>query len=107
MTRAQAAILRQVGTPMSIETIEVGPLAPGDVRIRAASLCRTDLEALEGQLGVPPPAVLGHEAAGEIAEIGTGLPNLTPGDHVVLSRNHCQSEISETIRSVILFGGSA
>ena len=58
MTRAQAAILRQVGTPMSVETIEVGPLAPVDVRVRAASLSHTDLEALEGQLAVPPPASL-------------------------------------------------
>ena len=39
---------------MSIETLEVGPLAPGDVlvRVRAASLCHTDLEAIEGALAV-------------------------------------------------------
>jgi S-(hydroxymethyl)glutathione dehydrogenase / alcohol dehydrogenase len=89
---ARAAVLREVGRPMSIETVRVGPVAPGDVRvrIRAASLCHTDLEAIEGQLAVALPAVLGHEAAGEVAEIGEGVEGLSAGDRVVLSWNpHC------------------
>lgn len=61
MTQARAAVLRQIKAPMTIETIDVEPLAPGDVlvRIRAASLCHTDREAIEGALGVPLAAVLG------------------------------------------------
>jgi S-(hydroxymethyl)glutathione dehydrogenase / alcohol dehydrogenase len=92
MLRARAAVLRQTGTPMTIETVEIGPVAPSDVlvRIRAASLCHTDLEAIEGSLGIKPPAVLGHEAAGEIAELGDGVTDLAVGDRVVLSWNpHC------------------
>ncbi|HET6607853.1 MAG TPA: Zn-dependent alcohol dehydrogenase [Rhodopila sp.] len=92
MPKAQAAVLRQTSTPMSIETIDVGPLAPGDVlvRVRAASLCHTDLEAIEGALAVPLPAVLGHEAAGEIVETGSAVETLGVGDRVVLSWNpHC------------------
>jgi S-(hydroxymethyl)glutathione dehydrogenase/alcohol dehydrogenase len=92
MPKAQAAVLRRTNAPMSIETIDVGPLSPGDVlvRIRAASLCHTDLEAIEGALAVPLPAVLGHEAAGEIAEVGPGVETLGVGDRVVLSWNpHC------------------
>jgi S-(hydroxymethyl)glutathione dehydrogenase / alcohol dehydrogenase len=92
MTQARAAVLRQTRTPMAIETVEVGPVAPGDVlvRIRAASLCHTDLEAIEGALAVQLPAVLGHEAAGEIAEVGDGVADLAVGDRVVLSWNpHC------------------
>ncbi len=94
MPKAQAAVLRRTNAPMTIETIDVGPLAPGDVlvRIRAASLCHTDLEAMEGALSVPLPAVLGHEAAGEIAETGSGVEGLGIGDRVVLSWNpHCGS----------------
>ena len=58
MPKARAAVLRQTSTPMSIESIDVGPVAPGDVlvRIRAASLCHTDLEAIEGALAVKLPA---------------------------------------------------
>ena len=90
--QTRAAVLRQTNAPMTIETIAVGPLAPGDVlvRIRAASLCHTDLEAIEGQLAVQLPAVLGHEAAGEIAEVGAEVTTLKRGDRVVLSWNpHC------------------
>ena len=92
MLQARAAVLRQTGTPMVIETVDVGPIAPGDVvvRIRAASLCHTDLEAIEGALAVQLPAVLGHEAAGEVAEFGAGVSDLAVGDRVVLSWNpHC------------------
>jgi len=92
MPSAKAAVLRQTGAPMTIETVEVGPIAPGDVlvRMRAASLCHTDLEAIEGQLAVPLPAVLGHEAAGEVAELGADVTGLKVGDRVVLSWNpHC------------------
>jgi S-(hydroxymethyl)glutathione dehydrogenase/alcohol dehydrogenase len=92
MPKAKAAVLRQTGAPMTIETLDVGPLAPGDVlvRIRAASLCHTDLEAIEGSLAVALPAVLGHEAAGEVAELGAGVGELAIGDRVVLSWNpHC------------------
>ena len=77
---------------MRIETIGIGPLAPGDVlvRIRAASLCHTDLEVIEGQLSVKLPAVLGHEAAREVIETAPGVDTLTVGDSVALSWNpHC------------------
>src|ERR1700742_5094679 len=92
MVHARAAVLRQTGKPLSIETVEGGPVAEGDVPVlvRAASLCHTDLEAIEGALAVPLPAVLGHEAAGEIAEFGPGVETLGVGDRVVLSWNpHC------------------
>lgn len=89
---ARAAVLRAVNTPMAVETVSVGPLAAGDVlvRIRAASLCHTDLEVIEGSLGLKLPAVLGHEAAGEVAALGEGVSELAVGDRVVLSWNpHC------------------
>src|ERR1700679_3493120 len=92
MWKSRAAVLRQTGAPMTVETLEVGPLAAGDVlvRVRAASLCHTDLEAIEGALAVALPAVLGHEAAGEIAAIGDAVSDLAMGDRVVLSWNpHC------------------
>lgn len=92
MMQARAAVLRRTGAKLAIETIEVGPLGPGDVlvRVRAASLCHTDLEAIDGGLAVPLPAVLGHEAAGEVAEAGPSAAGLKRGDRVVLSWNpHC------------------
>ena len=66
MIRARAALLRQIGAPLSLETITLGPPGPGDVLvcIRAAGLCHTDPEAIEGQLEVPLPAASWPSTAG-------------------------------------------
>ncbi|MBX6741028.1 MAG: Zn-dependent alcohol dehydrogenase [Acetobacteraceae bacterium] len=90
--QARAAVLREVGRPMAIERVRVGPVGPGDVlvKILAASLCHTDLEVIEGQLALRLPAVLGHEAAGTVAALGEGVTGLSIDDPVVLSWNpHC------------------
>src|ERR1019366_3487314 len=80
MWTSRAAVLRRTGVPMTIETLEVGPLASGDVlvRVRAASLCHTDLEAIDGALAVRLPAVLGHGAGGEIAAEAAGERAFSP-----------------------------
>jgi S-(hydroxymethyl)glutathione dehydrogenase / alcohol dehydrogenase len=87
-----AAVLTQAGAPLSIERLTLGPCGEHDViiRIRATSLCHTDLEATRGDLGVPLPFVPGHEAAGIVEWIGESVQRVTRGDHVVVSWNpHC------------------
>jgi NAD+-dependent secondary alcohol dehydrogenase Adh1 len=58
------------------------------VKIGGAGVCRTDLHIMEGQwdaaMGTPLPYILGHENAGWIHEIGSGVSNLTVGDTVIL-----------------------
>ena len=88
----RAAVLHAAQTPMSIETITAAALKPNDVlvRIRAAGLCHTDLEVIEGSLRYPLPIVLGHEAAGVVEQVGAAARGVAAGDHVVLSWNpHC------------------
>jgi S-(hydroxymethyl)glutathione dehydrogenase/alcohol dehydrogenase len=90
--RFKAAVLNQVGAPLSIEEIELGELAPTDVlvRVRASGLCHTDLEVIEGSLAYPLPIVLGHEGAGVVERVGRDVTQVKPGDHVVCSWNpHC------------------
>jgi S-(hydroxymethyl)glutathione dehydrogenase/alcohol dehydrogenase len=90
--RFRAAVLHRPGARLTMETVDAAPLKPGDVlvRVRATSLCHTDLEVIEGQLVYPMPIVLGHEAAGTIEEIGAGVHGLVRGDSVVISWNpHC------------------
>lgn len=90
--RYEAAVLHSPRTPLVIETVTASPLGVDDVlvRIRAAGLCHTDLEVIEGGLRFPMPIVLGHEAAGEVAAVGAAVQGVAPGDHVVLSWNpHC------------------
>lgn len=83
------AVLRQVNEPLQIESLSIKQLADTDVvvRIRATSLCHTDLESVEGALGTPVPFIPGHEAAGVVEWIGKGVRKLKPGDHVVVSWN--------------------
>src|ERR1700738_3112465 len=90
--RYRAAVLHAAQTPLSIETVTASALRSTDVlvRIRAAGLCHTDLEVIEGSLRYPMPIVLGHEAAGIVADTGGAVTRVRKGDHVILSWNpHC------------------
>jgi S-(hydroxymethyl)glutathione dehydrogenase/alcohol dehydrogenase len=88
----RAAVLHAPQTPLSVETVTAADLKPTDVlvRLRAAGLCHTDLEVIEGSLRYPMPIVLGHEAAGVVERVGAAARGVKAGDHVVLSWNpHC------------------
>ncbi len=82
----RAAVAFEAGKPLSIETVQLeGPRA-GEVlvEIMATGLCHTDAYTLSGQ---DPeglfPAILGHEGAGIVREVGPGVKSLKPGDHVI------------------------
>ena len=88
----RAAVLHQAGKPLAIEQVSSGGPAPTDVvvRVRAAGLCHTDLEVIDGSLRYPLPMILGHEAAGIVEQIGPAVDTVKVGDHVILSWNpHC------------------
>jgi S-(hydroxymethyl)glutathione dehydrogenase/alcohol dehydrogenase len=88
----RAAVLHQIDAPLSIESVELGPLKPTDVlvRVQASGLCHTDLEVIQGSLAYPLPIVLGHEGAGIVERVGSAVTQVKPGDHVVCSWNpHC------------------
>jgi S-(hydroxymethyl)glutathione dehydrogenase / alcohol dehydrogenase len=88
----RAAVLHAAQTPFRIEKVTAAELQPTDVlvRIRAAGLCHTDLEVIDGSLRYPMPIVLGHEAAGVVEQTGAAARGVKVGDHVVLSWNpHC------------------
>ncbi|CAM5494634.1 zinc-dependent alcohol dehydrogenase [Streptomyces xanthochromogenes] len=70
-----AAVLNALGKPLEIEARPRPVPAPGQalIRVRAAGLCHTDLHLADGSALTPPlPLVLGHEIAGEVAEVGAG-----------------------------------
>ena len=88
----RAAVLHQSGTPLSIERVSLAAPMPTDVvvKVRAAGLCHTDLEVIDGSLRYPLPMILGHEAAGVVEEVGSAVHDVHAGDRVVLSWNpHC------------------
>ena len=94
MIRFRGALLRTSGLrrsyaqsrPVEIAELELPDPGPGEVlvKIRAASLCRSDLSVVTGARPWPLPMVIGHEAAGCVERIGANVTTVTPGDEVVL-----------------------
>ncbi len=93
-TKLRAAVLRAAGMarpyakgrPLGIEELELPPPQEGEVlvRIRAASLCHSDLSVVNGDRRWPLPIVPGHEAAGVVEETGPGVSSVRKGDRVAL-----------------------
>ena len=83
----QAAVLHEIGKPVEIADLAIEAPHAGEVRIEVAAsgICRSDLSVTTGTLRSPLPVVLGHEAAGVVAELGEGVCDLAVGDHVVVS----------------------
>jgi S-(hydroxymethyl)glutathione dehydrogenase/alcohol dehydrogenase len=97
MPMARAAVLEDYETPLQVWEVRVDDPGPGEVlvRIAASGVCHTDEHVITGDLPLPLPMVLGHEAAGVVEAVGAGATRLKPGDRVVLSWlpacGHCQA----------------
>ncbi|MCX6393941.1 MAG: alcohol dehydrogenase catalytic domain-containing protein [Solirubrobacterales bacterium] len=95
MTTVRAAVLTRTGdqgpfaSTRPIEIRELSLEAPGPdeirVQIRAAGICHSDLSVVNGSRPRPVPMVLGHEAAGEVIEVGAQPSEFQVGDRVVLA----------------------
>ena len=82
----KAAVLREVGKPLSIETIQISTVAAG--------VCHSDVHFVDGSYPYPLPAVLGHESAGIVEQVGSEVRTVKPGDHVITCLSafcgHCE-----------------
>lgn len=88
-----AAVADKPGAPLELKKVQLQDLQPGEIRVKvvATGICHADVLARDQAYPVPLPAVLGHEGAGIIEEVGAGVSTLAPGDHVVLGFNFCGS----------------
>ena len=84
--RTRAAVATKAGAPLEIMEVNLAGPRAGEVlvEIRATGICHTDEFTLSG---ADPeglfPAILGHEGAGVVLEVGEGVKSLKPGDHVI------------------------
>ena len=88
----QAAVLRQTGQRMEIEDISIAKPQGREVlvRLQAVGVCHSDLHIINGDFPHPLPAVLGHEAAGIVEQVGPEVRHLKPGDRVIVCLTfHC------------------
>jgi len=84
--QTRAAIARKAGDALSLETVDLEGPREGEVlvEIKATGICHTDEYTLSG---ADPeglfPAILGHEGAGVVVDVGRGVTSLKQGDHVI------------------------
>src|SRR5665213_3298709 len=84
--QTRAAIAREAGKPLTIETVNLDGPRDGEVlvEIKATGICHTDAYTLSG---ADPeglfPAILGHEGAGIVVDVGRGVTSVKKGDHVI------------------------
>ena len=85
--KAKAALCREHNKPVVVEEIAVGAPKRGEVTVKlgACGVCHSDLSAITGTIALPLPLVLGHEGAGVVEQVGEGVADLAPGDHVIFS----------------------
>ena len=82
----RAAVAFEAGKPLEVTTVQLDGPQPGEVlvEIKATGICHTDEFT---RSGADPegifPAILGHEGAGVVVEVGSGVTSLKPGDHVI------------------------
>ena len=87
MSRIRAAVCRAFGEPLTIEELELAPPGTGEVEvaIRACAVCHSDIAYADGAWGGRLPVVYGHEASGEVSEVGPGVTGFRPGDRVIVT----------------------
>ncbi|MEN9936316.1 MAG: hypothetical protein RLZZ387_2895 [Chloroflexota bacterium] len=93
--RTHAAVLYELGRPtpyadsraLVVDEVELDGPGEGEVLVEMASagLCHSDLSVIDGSRPRPMPMVMGHEAAGVVREVGPGVADLRPDDHVIFS----------------------
>lgn len=97
--KSRAAILHDVGGPWSVEDFELDAPRAGEVLVEmaAAGMCHSDDHILSGDMSAPNemlrslglptmfPMIGGHEGSGVVREVGPGVTEFVPGDHVVMS----------------------
>jgi len=84
--QSRAAVAWEANKPLTIETVEIGGPKAGEalIEIMATGVCHTDAYTLSGLDSEGRfPAILGHEGAGIVREIGAGVTSVKVGDHVI------------------------
>ncbi|MDR2367245.1 MAG: NAD(P)-dependent alcohol dehydrogenase [Deltaproteobacteria bacterium] len=89
--KIKAAVCRAPHAPQSFEELELEEPRANEivVKIKSCGVCHTDMGMRDQVYPVPQPIVLGHEGAGFVEKVGSGVTTVAPGDPVLLTINSC------------------
>jgi S-(hydroxymethyl)glutathione dehydrogenase/alcohol dehydrogenase len=96
----KAAVFHGANQPLVIEDVDIDKPKAREVVVKtvASGVCHSDLHFVDGFYGHPAPAVLGHEAAGIVEDVGELVTYVKPGDHVIACLSvfcgHCDQCLS-------------
>jgi len=113
----EAAVLWSPGESLEVTEVTLDPPGPGEVLVRLAAtgVCASDWHTQTGRIPSPTPTVLGHEGAGVVADVGSGVEHVRAGDPVALSWmpacgacRHCRAgrPVLCTVSAPALFAGT-
>jgi len=87
MHKIKAAVCHKFGEPLVVEDVLLRDPGPGEVMVdlAACAICHSDISYADGGWGGALPAVYGHEAAGRISAVGSGVSTYAPGDTVLVT----------------------
>jgi S-(hydroxymethyl)glutathione dehydrogenase / alcohol dehydrogenase len=100
MSKIKAALFHGAKQPLAIEQVEIDKPNGREVLVRtvAAGVCHSDLHFVDGLFALNAPAILGHESAGVVEEVGERVTYVQPGDHVIACLSvfcgHCDQCLS-------------
>ena len=95
----RALVLEQFGGPFIPKDVPTPAIAPHEalVRVRNVGVCGTDVKIRANRMGLGViPLIMGHEIAGEVAEVGSEVRGFTPGDRVIVNF-YVKQELQETM----------
>jgi len=86
-----AAVVREKFARYELDTFELDDPRADEILVKvvASGICQTDVHGRDGYFQIPYPAVFGHEGAGVVEAVGSGVTTLKPGDHVIMSFPWC------------------
>lgn len=87
MSKIKAAVCHEFGQPLVVEEVELRAPEMGEIEVKldAVAICHSDISFADGAWGGSLPAVYGHEAAGRVTAVGSGVTGLAVGDPVVVT----------------------
>jgi threonine dehydrogenase-like Zn-dependent dehydrogenase len=81
----KAAIFKELGKPLVIEEVPKPQVKENEIlmQVKATAICIADIYSIKGERPLQLPHIMGHEAAGIVAEVGSGVRNFKPGDRIL------------------------
>lgn len=83
---ARAARFHKVGEGLKLEDVPTPQLGPNDVllKVKSTGMCHSDIHVMDGVIAASPPVTLGHEIAGEVEQVGSGVTNFKKNDKALV-----------------------